>query len=703
MNKLLMNVCSKMLYILFFIIIFIVFLSRFFISIQFSIFGSQLADAKIFYFFNFYTLIAFLIIILMMKRKIKNIFYRLNNKKLYILYFLIPVIYGFIFLFIFGYGIGDDALSCYNVANLLNNGVKLVDLDSLNNYLKIVPYQYGFVNVLRLFIAIFEENSIFAYQVFQIILYGVANVYLFRIKNILSNDKNSNLALLVLNVFWIIPYMISPYVYGFALGFSFAIISLYYFLCFIKTGNYYLLIISLTLVLFSTYIKMNYTIVIIAYVLYIIVFYDAKIFKKIILSVSTIFCLVLSLNIVYLSAKIIDDYYLPKGSTLLSWLVMGSPDNTLFDEDSNYVVPGYFTGYAFEIAEKNNYITSEINKEVYNDLNKVIKYTINNPKKAIKYYYYKFISTWDVADFNTFYYVANHGNNDLNNDAITSLDNGTLNIFFTQVINIGTVLLLFGSIIYIYMIARDKQKNDQSIIVIILWFIGGWMYHLLFETKGIYIYPYLTILIPISSIGISFFLNNNFIENNILCRKNICILIVGCIIATIIFNRQKFVIPFYESYADAFGGITTNNSKIEYIVSFKNNTKINKVELQYLGRLNDDKAKFEIYENNKLVYQSDITQEVLDNNPSWIIFEDMNLNVEKNNNYNFMIKVYGKNNDFNIIVGPSQWAEGKTYVEGNLLENYVINIKLFETKYSKIYYYQNIKDEFVNNLYYRLW
>lgn len=694
------EICSKLLFLLFLVIVFIIFISRLFISIQFGIFDSQLADARIYYFFNFYTIIFVFVILFLLKSKFLNyITNKIKDLYWYILFFLIPVFIGLVFLFAFGYGIGDDALSCFDVAKTLANGIKLSELTNYSDYLKIVPYQYGFVNVLRFFVIAFKENAILFYQMFQVIMYGIANVYLYKITKFIS-DENNNLTFLLLNILWIVPYLISPYVYGFSLGLSLSIISLYYFFCFIKTKKYYFVAISFVLALLASYIKMNYTIIIIAYVIYMIVFYKEKIIKKIILSIITTCCLVLSLNIIYLSAIIIDGQYLPKGSSLISWLVMGSPDNTLFDEYGNYVTPGYFTGYSFEIAEENNYITEQINNEVYSDLGEVINYVITNPKKALEFYYYKFISTWDVADYNTFYYAANHGNSDINNTIINSLNDGFLNIFLTQLINVGTILILLGSIMYFLSKIKIKQ---QYTILIILWFIGGCLYHLLFETKGIYVYPYLTILTPISSIGISSFIKNNRMINTKINKKFFIVMAVSCVLLALIFNTQKFIIPFYESYVDVIDNNFLYNYSLSYKIPVNADTNINTIEIGYSGRLNSDNAVFKIISDNNVIYSNTITQNNLDNNSAWIKINGLNLDVNKDKEYIFKINVYGDNNDFKVTIGPSQWANGELYIDNNRLEGYVLNLKLFEKVYSKPHYYQNVKNEYVNNLYYKLW
>ena len=60
------------------------------------------------------------------------------------------------------------------------------------------------------------------------------------------------------------------------------------------------------------------------------------------------------------------------------------------------------------------------------------------------------------------------------------------------IIFIGVAITIFS----------NRKKLDKEILLLILTFLGGFGFHILWETKSRYIIPYIIILIPVSVVGI---------------------------------------------------------------------------------------------------------------------------------------------------------------------------------------------------------
>ena len=77
----------------------------------------------------------------------------------------------------------------------------------------------------------------------------------------------------------------------------------------------------------------------------------------------------------------------------------------------------------------------------------------------------------------------------------------------------------------LYTLLRDKKKiSDESLLLVII-FLGGFCFHFIWEMKSRYTLPYLIILIPFASIGISRIVNilNKKINTKIELKNKIII------------------------------------------------------------------------------------------------------------------------------------------------------------------------------------
>ena len=68
--------------------------------------------------------------------------------------------------------------------------------------------------------------------------------------------------------------------------------------------------------------------------------------------------------------------------------------------------------------------------------------------------------------------------------------------------NYEKILIMFIFFAVLIFILSNKEITNNQILLIII-FIGGFLFHFLWEAKSRYIIPYIIILIPIASIGIN--------------------------------------------------------------------------------------------------------------------------------------------------------------------------------------------------------
>ena len=155
--------------------------------------------------------------------------------------------------------------------------------------------------------------------------------------------------------------------------------------------------------------------------------------------------------------------------------------------------------------------SNQISEQCTKDLKDRVKYLVTNPIYTLKFYSKKIITTWaeptmEYGFYNTKYpdsikveeyFLANH------------LINGKMyevsKIYQKAIIYI----ILIGSLITV--LANRKELNSE-ILLLVLIFLGGFSFHILWETKSRYIIPYLFILIPVAVNGIEIVIQK--IEDN---------------------------------------------------------------------------------------------------------------------------------------------------------------------------------------------
>jgi len=76
-------------------------------------------------------------------------------------------------------------------------------------------------------------------------------------------------------------------------------------------------------------------------------------------------------------------------------------------------------------------------------------------------------------------------------------------------LNIYQTTIYIFSAIGLFVLSRDKNKIIISLLPTI--FLGGFLFHILWETKSIYVIQYYFLLLPFASYGIHYVINR-FIE-----------------------------------------------------------------------------------------------------------------------------------------------------------------------------------------------
>ena len=279
--------------------------------------------------------------------------------------------------------------------------------------------------------------------------------------------------------------ILSTFIYGDIPSIALCLLAVYLMMKYTESKNIKYAIFASILTMIAYMMRMNSLIFIIATVIFlllnIIKEFKQNNFKKNILNFSIIiFYLIVST----IPAQLVDNYYLDKynlnknnSSSTVRYILMAMEES-----------PRGNGWYNEEIAEKA--INNPDIKEEYNEkVKERLQYFANNIGYTFRFYTMKIASMWTE---NTYSAIRN---NTVDDSAF--LDNSIWILTFYQ-----KALLILTSVCCLINLIQNRKILSLEIIFLLLIFIGGFTFHILWEAKSRYIIPYILVLIPIAAIKI---------------------------------------------------------------------------------------------------------------------------------------------------------------------------------------------------------
>ena len=311
-------------------------------------------------------------------------------------------------------------------------------------------------------------------------------IFLYKIGKQLSKEYKVNFVLLMLLslTFLTLP-MLSTFVYGDIPGLAFALISIYFIMKYMETKKLKHLVFSAFFMAISYMLRMNSLIFIIAIVIYLALNFLKELhnrsWEKNILEILII---AMYIAIAMLPSTIVKNYYINKYN---------------IDKEKNYPIQSFLlfsmsdgprsSGWYNEgIAEPALKDPNGVKEEYTERLKNRALYLVKNPKQAFNFYTTKVTSMWSE---NTYSAIRNNSlTSDFSEEVIKYLT------FYQK------TLLILSSACSLIVLIQNRKNLSLNLILLITIFIGGFMFHILWEAKSRYIIPYVVILIPLASVEI---------------------------------------------------------------------------------------------------------------------------------------------------------------------------------------------------------
>lgn len=442
---------------------------------------------------------------------------KINKKVLFILMLVFTLSLGFWWInYLKLKPISDQSMVVYCAEKILDND--LTSILSPGNYLSRNPHQLGFVLYIATIFKIFNTRNVIFIQNIAVICSALSAITMyFIVKELFEEEIIHKLSLLFISFFSIYFVFFCPHVYGNLPGLSFGLIAILFTLKYINSNKFWHLIIVAFSITISYLLKSNYEIFLIAIIIELVLktfnefktirlkpitnFLKSNVFKSfsgIIIIVAIVFGIK---TLIYTCFENYTNYSLENGVPAISYIYMGMAEPVT-------LTPGWYTGDVEVIYNESGYNKEKSSEKTIKLLEDRKKYLSKNPKYTFNYFKSKLETTWLNPTFQTIWCSTPSLILDLdpayNNyiapkKILISILTGKAFYFEERIMDVYQILIFLSASFSLF---KSYKEASLKIMLLPLIFLGGFTFHLLWETKAIYVLQYFYLLIPYSVYGI---------------------------------------------------------------------------------------------------------------------------------------------------------------------------------------------------------
>jgi len=378
-------------------------------------------------------------------------------------------------------------------------------------YFYMHPLQLGCVLGMELIIRIIHTYSWIAMQRVNILfLMAIVYVIMKITKKVYKSDSTNKILNLLLISCLIIP-LFSIVVYGNIYGLLFALLAVFFLMKYYENRKIrYILLIPFSLSI-SIILKSNYEIVMIAIVISLVLDLINKFNWKTIITIPLILVMFsLSYPLVYKFVEYRSGIEVNDGIPMIAYVAMAiqAPVET---RNSGW----YHDGKNVEMLyPENNFDSKETSQASKEIIKQRLKEFRSSPKTMRDFYVDKIASTWIEPAFQTLWWAepAEEFNNLektkpeyieylSNNGVLLDIFHGERQMKLLKYLDVVEITVFAMSLLSVLVSIKNKNLDYKNITLLLI-FVGGFLFHIIWETKCIYVIPYYIMLIPSAADGI---------------------------------------------------------------------------------------------------------------------------------------------------------------------------------------------------------
>lgn len=426
---------------------------------------------------------------------IKNI----KPKNIFIVILIIFIILSIAWIMFSKTPLKADQRIAEEVARKLISGDNTVYLKG--SYMDYHPLQTSIVMFIEIIYRIAGQANPIIIKFLNVIFSSIMFLYLYKITDILfKKDRTKKIVSLLMIgclplIFW------TTFVYGNIVGLMLGIIAIFYTLKYIEQKKMKYLIFMGIAIILSIILKSNYQIYLIGIVITLLL----ELFKKLEIKIIAVICCVLCLFAISnkVIVKIMEEkigYEISDGIPMIAYIEMGL--SKPYDRAAGW--------YNAKTDVEKIYRESEFDTEKASDGSKKrviqrLEEMIKEPKETIIFFADKVASTWIEPTYQSIWinepaeFVTENEDYFYNNKILISIYQGKAKKLIVKYLDIYQILVY--SFVTIYVILNRKKITNKEACMLII-FIGGVFFHMIWETKSLYAIPFFILLLPYCAEGL---------------------------------------------------------------------------------------------------------------------------------------------------------------------------------------------------------
>lgn len=379
--------------------------------------------------------------------------------------------------------------------------IDIVSIYDCCNYIETFPYQIPFIVILKILNLLFGDGMIVAYWAINLAAVLGIIVAIHKISELLFSRTSITVAATALSALFI-PYLYYiPHLYGDLAGVSLSLAGTFFALSYIKNESFWSILTAVIMFVLAMIFKGN--IIIILYVILAILLFFAYSRRNVWFAVCG-FAILLVPSLIQTSIiNIYTDRY--NIDTSRSWpkivyVAVGlkyndreSPEINSQDITPGSWAPGITSGYIMKGLSSTT--PEKYNSYLVNIILMELEVFIHNPLYAFNFFAQKTVATWNNASFegpDRLGYAV---------DSVGLYDNSSATGKVTRWLakahqTIVYVLVLIGLLSF-----RKSRKSSLLVATILLLFIAGFVFSMLWEVMSRSVLYYYFILFPIAGYG----------------------------------------------------------------------------------------------------------------------------------------------------------------------------------------------------------
>lgn len=372
---------------------------------------------------------------------------------------------------------------------------------SVDQYMGMFPYQLPLALLYEPFYKLFGDVTPFLWQLINAFIICACQYLIYCIvKEVVYKKEIINL-LLVLQFFDLPLVLYVSFVYGTVIGLGMSLVAVYFFVRYLKREKhmYRDLFLSALFMGSACVIRTNYLIWLIALCSVISIFSMVKKKYKALLYIPIVIGIFIGgRQAVYEVYEARSGMEVPEGVPNSLYVAMGLSEN---DEKAN----GWYNGYTWDLYFDVGCDWNKAEEVGIAALQKQMRKFMNEPLYLITFMREKINSTWLSPDFQALWNNHHHGQEIAYAPVIYNLYTGELHTA-TQFILGNIQCFIYLCTLVCFIGYRKSIQLEQSILALV--FIGGFLFHLFWETKAQYVIVYYVLLFPYAAAGIYYVLNS---------------------------------------------------------------------------------------------------------------------------------------------------------------------------------------------------